>query len=554
MLSRARLRSPRTFTHIHSTKGGTTNSLFWSHFENGQSVWDIPFTIMAAALPIFVPPAVMLTQKGQPLVVVEENCYYIKYVIEMEFMQNEFGVPFGVGYERCEVECTNRMCRARGSIRRNTITGVYDNFGLNAGHLHNDHCPWNLYGICFEFHKDMVFARLKDRTFHTVQESVDYARNAFRVFYPHMEIHFPVVKYFKSKGNKILKARFPPQPTLAGLPNTDIPPELTVTLREQLPFLLIKESFLHPPDATYPEGRVETIIVYSTLDRFQALLSDTEVFSDGTFKTRPPPFYQLYIIHSMIGLRMRPSIFALLSRKTEIMYDFFFGHLQAKAELLGYPIRWEVFRCDYEIAVMNAITTLLPWVRVIGCFFHFCSAVYRKMMELGLSVAYRDPHTWVKACGKRCMALAFLPPDLIAPTFQQVREWYYTKPEPRVNMEEFFAYIEQWWVLEGVAPRAVWSIHTIDGRRTTNDLEGYNSYLNTSFGVTKNLWKFLEKLRAEEVKVRLDIQRCMDGQQPITTPKYDRINTRLTQYKVAFGRGQLTPFMYVSAVSKLTPH
>lgn len=91
-------------------------------------------------------------------------------------------------------------------------------------------------------------------------------------------------------------------------------------------------------------------------------------------------------------------------------------------------------------------------------------------------------------------------------------------------MEEFFAYFQQSWVLGGVAPSATWSIYTIDGRRTTNDLEGYNSYLNTTFGVTKNLWKFLEKLRAEEVRIRVDIQRCLDGQQPITTPKYDRIN------------------------------
>lgn len=368
---------------------------------------------MAAAIPIFVPPPTMRTQKGQPLVVVGENCYYITYVTEVEFMMNEFGIPFGVGFERCSLECTNRMCRARGSIQRDAFTNVYEHFALNAGHEHNDYCPWNLYGICFEFHKDLVYSMLLDRTFSTVRASHDNAINAFRMFYPQMEIHFPVVKYFKSKGNKILKARYPPQPTLAGLPATVIPPELTVTLRDQLPFLLIKESFQHPPDVTFPEGRMETIIVYSTLERFQALLNDKEIFSDGTFKVRPPPFYQLYIIHSMIGLRMRPSIFGLLSRKTEIMYDFFFGHIRAKAELHGYPIRWEVYRCDYEIAVMNSITNLLPWIRVVGCFFHFCSAVYRKLMELGLSIAYRNPQTFVKACGKRCMALAFLPHELI---------------------------------------------------------------------------------------------------------------------------------------------
>lgn len=42
--------------------------------------------------------------------------------------------------------------------------------------------------------------------------------------------------------------------------------------------------------------------------------------SDGTFDSAPAIFYQLYLIHGMVGGRMFPAVYALLSGKSYNIY------------------------------------------------------------------------------------------------------------------------------------------------------------------------------------------------------------------------------------------
>lgn len=502
--------------------------------------------------PVFVPPAWLPTSRNGRMIIADNRCYYVKRDVEFDiegWAMFEFSL---------QLQCTDSRCKRRARIKYNSILDTYTDFYVVNNRQHSEDCPWNLAGVCVEYFRNAVYAKLANGTFLNVKQAQAWAAHQFSLFYPNNENDFDEVKYFESKGNKILRRRFPPVPTMATLPITPIPAELTVTKRpggHNQPFLLFRHSFPHPPLPGHDDGGIATMIVLGTDASFRALCAAPTVFADGTFKVCPDPFYQLYILHKPYGNRMRPCLWCLFPRKTGLMYDTFLTQFKNLAAARGILIAWIVFRCDFEAAVMNSVKTAFPHVSVIGCFFHLCSAMYRKAMELGFSVQYRDITTSVKTAIKRCMALAFLPSAQIADTFDELRAWYGQLPQPRVNLDPFFDYVHQSWVLGGVAEPAVWSIYTLDSRRTTNDLEGYHSHLSATMGTTKSLWVFLEKLRAEEEEVRRDVVRLEAGRIPLQRRRYERINTRLRQFKQSYDvEGTLTPMQYIAAVAGLIPH
>lgn len=279
------------------------------------------------------------------------------------------------------------------------------------------------------------------------------------------------------------------------------------------------------------------------------------IFADGTFKVCPAPFYQLYILHVPLGNWMRPCLYCLLSRKTRFTYDVLFGCLRAKAAEANHPMICTRFRCDYEVAVIQSILTTFPGITVTGCFFHLCSAMYKKAMELGLSIPYRDETTLVRRTVKKCMALAFLQPAIIGVVFQHIKLWYAEQvvPEPRVDLTDFFLYVQQSWIEGGVASVDVWSIFDEPRRRTNNDLEGYNSRLKRELGCNRNLWMFMKKMLHEEENMRKQVLR-LDFQMPLQEGRSKRQNKMIAEYREMYLSHQLTAFQYVSNLTSALPN
>jgi hypothetical protein len=70
----------------------------------------------------------------------------------------------------------------------------------------------------------------------------------------------------------------------------EIPEEYTVTHRDE-PFLLYDSGIDSPV----------RILVFSTETNLRALTTTGHWFADGTFKTAPELFYQIYTIHTLVG-------------------------------------------------------------------------------------------------------------------------------------------------------------------------------------------------------------------------------------------------------------
>ncbi len=64
----------------------------------------------------------------------------------------------------------------------------------------------------------------------------------------------------------------------------------------------------------------ERILVFSTDECIQLLRDSNNWFADGTFKTTPLLFYQLYTIHVYTHERMIAAVYALLPNKKQATY------------------------------------------------------------------------------------------------------------------------------------------------------------------------------------------------------------------------------------------
>ncbi len=90
----------------------------------------------------------------------------------------------------------------------------------------------------------------------------------------------------------------------------------------------------------------------------------TDWAMDGTFKTSPAEYYQLYVIHIQKGSFSCPRVFALLPNKQQVTYDRVFVKLKELRPLLN-PSSLII---DFEKASYNSFTEAFPDAEITGPF------------------------------------------------------------------------------------------------------------------------------------------------------------------------------------------
>lgn len=141
------------------------------------------------------------------------------------------------------------------------------------------------------------------------------------------------------------------------------------------------------------------------------------LYVDGTFKTAPKPYHQLVTVHGLFHGFVIPLCFCLLTGKTTAHYQQLFQSLkqlvESKTRQILNPFTIVI---DFEASLKNAIQLEFPNCLISGCYFHFCSSLWRKVQELGLSTAYTRSRSLKKKV-RMIMAIGFLPPLLVRNNF-----------------------------------------------------------------------------------------------------------------------------------------
>lgn len=249
------------------------------------------------------------------------------------------------------------------------------------------------------------------------------------------------------------------------------------------------------------EGDEDKILVFVTngAKKMMRTLKNGSYYGDGTFKTAPRPFFQVYSIHldmysTTESTNIIPVVYALLPDKTEITYTRLFEIIKNK---LG--ITMDSFKCDYEKAAMNAYLKVYPHGNLSGCFFHYHKAIWRKAKEFKTSFRASG-----RKVARRCAILALLPPQFIPQGLAIV-----LRDAPKTyEVTRFLEYYQNTWY-----PNLSPSILSCSNQahRTTNIVEGWNHRLNTRVEKHPTLFSFIHKIKKEAQRQDLNINKFLFG-------------------------------------------
>lgn len=76
-----------------------------------------------------------------------------------------------------------------------------------------------------------------------------------------------------------------------------------------------------------------------------------------------------------------PIVYVLLSHKSQETYIRMFNLFKDR---LGLKI--ELFKCDFEIAIINGVKEVFPSALVSGCYYHYNRAVWKQAKKLKVTM------------------------------------------------------------------------------------------------------------------------------------------------------------------------
>lgn len=354
---------------------------------------------------------------------------------------------------------------------------------------------------------------LKERARETSEPPVriiqTVSTNSSHIIQPYL----PSRDALRQSINRIRSSDLPTEPE--SLDDLVIPEDLTKTIDGS--DFLVKDSVMDD----------DRILLFTTVLNVRYLEQSPFWIMDGTFKTVPTLFRQLYTIHGRVGgnenSRLMPLVYALMTRKSEACYRRLFQDLSDFGVEHDIHLQPQFILTDFEQAAINATSREFQGVQNKGCFFHLSQSIYRKVQTSGLSVQYGTDENFSLII-RHIPALAFLPPDDIPAAFDELKN--HIPPEANAVVqwfEENYVHGRIRRILrdENVmrAPPlfspTFWSV--VDNieyafPRTQNSVEAWHRRWETLVGVAHlGVFKIIKEMQKEQNRVQLDIESILRG-------------------------------------------
>lgn len=280
------------------------------------------------------------------------------------------------------------------------------------------------------------------------------------------------------------------------LEDLEILPPYNRTLNDEV--FLQYDSGMDDPDR---------IVIFYTIRCLTYLCNSRKKFADGTFKTVPDIFYQLYTIHGVIFDSVFPLIYCITNKKDQNTYVRIFEHLKQAALDNNKELNPQYFVTDFELASMNAINQVFPGTSCQGCLFHFSQSLWKHaVVSCGLKASYSNNQE-IRSGVQELMALPFVPIDDVEEVFDIV---YNELHDDVIPLAE---YLKATYVRgrpargrrRAVPPRfspPKWNVYDCvrtGGHRTNNVVEGWHSrFQKLIFTHHASVWKFIEHIKKDQ--------------------------------------------------------
>lgn len=268
---------------------------------------------------------------------------------------------------------------------------------------------------------------------------------------------------------------------------------------------------------------------------------------DATFRVTPRGiFNQLLIIHTQFGKKTFPIIYALMSRKSTNAYLSVLKYVHENL----IPIAGAGIIIDFEKAERLAISKLNSGITILGCWFHFCQALRRKLASMGELFELVRKDERAKTIFSQFQCLPLLPSAVIEETFKEL-----AKKALRVStlFATFIDYFDREWI-KIVKPKH-FSVF-MRGTRTTGPAESFNGQINQRFKTHGNFYHFCETMQKEEVVIAQQLENYIEGSiQRGKQPKYlKKRNKTIKKFSRMLQDREVTPSQFLTTMANRKNH
>lgn len=250
------------------------------------------------------------------------------------------------------------------------------------------------------------------------------------------------------------------------------------------------------------------IIIFTTAVFKNYLEKCTVILSDGTFRSTPKGYAQVYIIYGFFFGQTTPLAWCLMRNRKKESYVKLLTYL--KTYICSCPQHWIL---DFEVAPVSAISDTYPTTELHGCWFHFTQICVRWVINNDLLNRYQSDGDFMSFV-KKIMILAYFPEADIVSTFKEIEHL-----ADDSGKLEFYKFFNRNFIIcsDNILTKSLsfWSCHKrIENGIpiTTNSCEAYHRHLNTKVRKTADTFeRFVNVLKKEEDRLQKKYNNLMNG-------------------------------------------
>ena len=256
-------------------------------------------------------------------------------------------------------------------------------------------------------------------------------------------------------------------------------------------------------DDTKEQTTMERIIGFGNPYLFYYLSNAKSLYIDATFSIAPKPFYQCLVVmvfEETLQLYL-PILYILMTNKSKKRYR---NALKWIFKLSGRRANPATITCNFEQALLNAISGTVPYSKIAGFFFHWKQAIHRKLISLKFA---NEKEIVSRSMVKNSMDIltVILVNEITTKGFvfvnDNLKEAIFGEKDSE-KLKKFWKYFENYWMSSNKMIET-WNISKYQCnknvvRRTNNGLESYNLRLKKLFkSGTPSFAQFVKTMRIE---------------------------------------------------------
>lgn len=293
----------------------------------------------------------------------------------------------------------------------------------------------------------------------------------------------------------------------------------------------------------------DQIIIFSCTSNLQHLCESEKIYLDGTFTYCTKFFLQLFTLHIIKNGHYIPLAFCLLPNKLEKTYKKLFELLRNKCEQCKFTLAPKHAVVDFEIAIHNAIKSVWPNVKLVGCRFHLRQAWFRKIQNLGLTSTYKDKTSIKGKWIRYIFGLPFLSSQEVGDCFAFELSSIQPQEEPFVKLADYF--VDNYIGEDAAFPPSMWAEASASTELTTNACESFHSRFNSRFyNVHPSLYLFIDVLKDMQTDTYIKLKSVQELKK-IKNRNVQRRHDILAQKIEQYEQKQIIRFEFLKFVSHL---